>query len=1380
MPIFEPTQIVPSSFTTSETIAVADNVSIQWQINGNSALTAFQIDMYQNTATSEFIYSTGKIGTGYGLPFNGIDRYGRKQYFSYAPEQNWAAWSDNAMTDGNPYKYKITQWFAAVVQVGSVATTRSFSANTTYYFRVTDQSAYVAFTPTSTLASDMANATFYYDFTTLKGWYVNAGGRLVPVSMNVTASAPSGTSIGTTTSAASNEDWIQQVSESAIITRTTPTLSLAITTGGSETEQNTLISSVAVFTGTYTQAQGVAVRSTHWVLRNESGDLLEDTGVIYTSVVEYMYSGFFNGESYTLSCTVETETGVQVTASIDFTVSYEGGTYYGEFNANCVPKEGSIYLQWEALRVISPTTSGEYTQGDGYVELPAGSSITWDKELEDPMNFQPPWFATWTGRVQTEEIKNPTSKTVTLTGTTGTDGEGETGLVTQEQVSGTANTYVDSYSPAPSYVTVSGVTSGGNSIAYMTRSVSGQTVARRYDDSEPFSFSGQATRQPVPAGELEDSSTVRITGGTPDPTTGMYTATESLSYETVSGDRDISAVKVLTTTADKVECWVEKGNKRIGIRYYTKTVPRHVSVTYLLEFVTYEYFATFSGEIDKNDAVVTSVNVTSFRGTSFTTSKAGNAYSITVYSDGEKTVSAEGTVDYTYTLYYSATAQGDLPYNITSYTITSQSSNVKNSMVQFEGTRYGWEATADSAGQTVSLTIRFSVSVNSTPYYSTTRYFPNITSASIASVTSGTNATVTVNTSADTYTVTIYGSSNGQAVSARVQLNATYQIYKYETTEPFNDGTITAARLVGYSGTDGTITFTPDSYTVSLQRYGTGSVNGTVELTYDGLTYEVTLNNPFTDGFITNATVISTTGSGADIEFTNTDYTITLYSHQPSDEVTAEVKFDYYYLTYNNIPQGKFWEIQGNNITFTRTGNIIHVGIGDTAQAVSFTPPTDCVLATLAVSPTTIYAYFFNAKGVLTQNSAAVTYTQGAITSVTIYGGTNGATVYNVAVYEGDGSNVLPRLEDDGYEPTWGSPYYDLYLNANFNGNIEGGTGSALNNGFRIYREEVGTNVLVPIYTASATETQLKDYGVVSGKSYTYYLYVYDNTNAFMQQKPLGYDVPFNLNKYTLIVADYDSASDTYHAIKEYIFRENASVGSISNNNTPTLSENFTGFPTRTKSVQNYKSGTLSSLIGTIYKRTDGDEESGANSGTLAYHDSVELEQELYDLSVSDYTLFLRDPKGHLFMVRTQSPITQSVDYARMPMPITISLPWVETGDASDVSIIQAPTDIGWNYDNDVLKTRLHVNLDTGRLIAEYPPNYNSSTFYITGEGDNKLAAETPQTVTPAEFTYSEEALDPHDGELTATATRLVDDGTQTAEADEGSGEGISDNGEKE
>lgn len=1379
MPIFEPTQIVPSSFTTSETIAVADNVSIQWQINGNSALTAFQIDMYQNTATSEFIYSTGKIGTGYGLPFNGIDRYGRKQYFSYAPEQNWAAWSDNAMTDGNSYKYKITQWFASVVQVGSVETSRSFSANTTYYFRVTDQSAYVAFTPTSTLASDMTNATFYYDFTTLKGWYVNAGGRLVPVSMNVTTSAPSGTSIGTTTSEASNEDWIQQVSESAIITRTTPTLSLAITTGGSETEQNTLISSVAVFTGTYTQAQGVAVRSTHWVLRNENGDLLEDTGTIYTSVVEYMYSGFFNGESYTLSCTVETETGVQVSASIDFTVSYEGGTYYGSFSANCVPREGSVYLNWEALRVITPTISGSYTQGDGYVDLPAGSSITWNKELDDPMNYQPPWFATWKGRVQTQEIRNPTTKKVTVTGTTGTEGKGETGLTLTQPVSGTANKYISDYSPEPTYKTVSGTTTGGSRTLKYNRSPSGQSTSHGSTGSSPFSFSHAAEAHVSATQTRRRGSSAMTRSDEMDPTYRMYRGSDTVTVTFPAlSDPTITSVSVVSTTADRVSASIS-GATSVTVVVWTKEPGQATYTTISATAADYTYSYTFSGSVSADDATISEVHVTSFTGASYSTSKSGNSYSITVTSSAGGTVSASGTVSYSYASYYSASGSGNVPYNISSYRILSRSSNITSIDFNTLGNSYNWEAFTNGAGENVSFSVEISCSIYSTPSYQRTLSFPNITSASIVSHT-GSSASVTVNQAADTYTVTIYSSSAGQSVSARVQLNSTYQIYEYEGTTEFERGTITGARLLDYTGTDGEVTFTDDSYTVSLQRYGSGEVSGTVELTYDGLTYSVTVDNSFTDGYITNAVVASTTGSSADVTFTDTEYSTTLYSYRPNDEVTAEVKIDYYYITYNNIPLGKFFEIQENGITFTRTGNVVYVGIGDNTQVLSFTPPMDCITAVFAVSPTTVYAYFFNASGALTLNSADVTYTQQPVTSVTIYGGSNGATVYNVAVYQGDGASILPRIESAAYEPEWGSPYYELYMNANFNGNIEGGTGSALNNGFRIYREETGTNVLVPIYTAGALETQLKDYGVVSGKSYTYYLYVYDNTNAFMQQKALGYDVPVNLNKYTLVVAEYDADTGIYHAVREYIFRANASIGGISNNNTPTLSENFTGFPTRTKSVQNYKSGTLSSLIGTIYEQKAGDENNGTNRATLMYHDSVELEQELYDLSVSDYTLFLRDPKGHLFMVRTQSPITQDVDYTRVSMPIKISLPWVEVGDASDVSIIQAPTDIGWNYDNDVLKTRLHINLDTGRLVAEYPPNYNSSTFYITGELDNKLAAETPQTVTPAEFTYSEEALDPHDGELTATVTRLVDDGTQTAEADEGSGEGISDNGEKE
>ena len=1261
MPIFEPTQIVPSSFTTSETIAVADNVSIQWQINGNSALTAFQIDMYQNTATSEFIYSTGKIGTGYGLPFNGIDRYGRKQYFSYAPEQNWAAWSDNAMTDGNSYKYKITQWFAAVVQVGSVATTRSFSANTTYYFRVTDQSAYVAFTPTSTLASDMANATFYYDFTTLKGWYVNTGGRLVPVSMNVTASAPSGTSIGTTTSASSNEDWIQQVSESAIVTRTTPTLSLAITTGGSETEQNTLISSVAVFTGTYTQAQGVAVRSTHWMLRNESGDLLEDTGVIYTSVVEYMYSGFFNGESYTLSCTVETETGVQVTASIDFTVSYSENTYYGDFTAKSIPREGSVLLQWDPLVVITGEANGDYTQNNGSIYLPSGSSIKWDKERDDPINFLPQWTAAWTGKVKTTPTLHTSTKTVQIETTTGETGSGERGLSTTQNISGSANVYVESVAQPTAYETVSGTATGGSSSGTMRESVSGRSVAH-----------------------TQSTNTSRLARGT---TGAAYTI--GLGYS--SGIISISVSGQVTSAS-----W----NSELG------TATR-ASVTH-----------------------------------------SGSTVSVILYSD-QPNVSVSASIDITYTetTYYSASGSGSLPYNITGYSVTGESSNIIDTLVEYSGASYTWEAStpASAEGQTVSFTIVFSVYIPSSIDYTTTRSYSGITSARVSRVISGSSASVSVNTARGEYTVRIVGSYSGQAVSAEIEIESAKSKYRYQSTTEFSLGKITNAQLSQHSGIDGSITFTDTSYTVLIDRYGSGSVNGVVDLSYDAVVYSASVTNDFSDGTITSAEITATNAVASNVEFSDDSYTVTLSSYDAAASVSANVEISYQYYTYSYEPQGVFFELQGANVSFSRQGEKIYVEIGENQQAASLLPYGASSRASVVLTPTAVYMYCFGADGeYLGTMSVPIQYQQSAISSVVVYGGDSGSEVYNIAIFQGDGAEVLSYFTQYGFEPIWGGDGYGLYLDANFNNNIEGGTGSALSSGFRIYRREAESNVLIPVYSASALETAVKDFGVVSGKTYNYYLYVYDERNAFMQQKSSD-PVLVCFSKYTILEAAQSDEDEEYHVLSEFIFRENASMGAVSNNNSPSVNANFTKYPTRSKSVQNYKSGTLSSLIGEIMaeNRIGTRGESIVN---LGYRDSVELEERLYALSTSDNALFLRDPKGRILMVKTLSPISQSTDYGKRPMPISISLPWVEIGDASDMSLVQTPGDEGWDNDQKIQDVSLDVKLQNGKLYAEYPIPYSGPTFYLSG---NILGAKS-DAEDAVEFELSATAIEADDGLVSA------------------------------
>lgn len=68
---------------------------------------------------------------------------------------------------------------------------------------------------------------------------------------------------------------------------------------------------------------------------------------------------------------------------------------------------------------------------------------------------------------------------------------------------------------------------------------------------------------------------------------------------------------------------------------------------------------------------------------------------------------------------------------------------------------------------------------------------------------------------------------------------------------------------------------------------------------------------------------------------------------------------------------------------------------------------------------------------------------------------------------------------------------------------------------------------------------------------------------------------------------------------------------------------------------------------------------------------------------------------------------------------ITISVPWEETGDASNVSIIQLPTDKGWKED-EVLNVSLNTDTNTGVLSATYPQDYYGTTFslYATTPAD--------------------------------------------------------------
>lgn len=113
MALFQPSNITPSSFAGvgGGTVAAADNLKVSWQVNGNSPMTAYRIQVYlrnaDGTTTSKF---DTRITKAY-IPVGGFyptDNKGNPQIFTYEIKNSWAT---EGVTDGNAYQLKITQYW---------------------------------------------------------------------------------------------------------------------------------------------------------------------------------------------------------------------------------------------------------------------------------------------------------------------------------------------------------------------------------------------------------------------------------------------------------------------------------------------------------------------------------------------------------------------------------------------------------------------------------------------------------------------------------------------------------------------------------------------------------------------------------------------------------------------------------------------------------------------------------------------------------------------------------------------------------------------------------------------------------------------------------------------------------------------------------------------------------------------------------------------------------------------------------------------------------------------------------------------------------------------------------------------------------------------
>lgn len=213
---------------------------------------------------------------------------------------------------------------------------------------------------------------------------------------------------------------------------------------------------------------------------------------------------------------------------------------------------------------------------------------------------------------------------------------------------------------------------------------------------------------------------------------------------------------------------------------------------------------------------------------------------------------------------------------------------------------------------------------------------------------------------------------------------------------------------------------------------------------------------------------------------------------------------------------------------------------------------------------------------------------------------------------------------------------------------------------YSVMRKEKDGSRLEKVSDVSSSQgREIKDYGAKSGKTYQYYVFPSDGTR-YIKAAQISAEIQVNY-KYWAIHETIKYKNEEFAVLHSYYFRVGEGgikEGKLSNNNSPSLLQNFTRFPTRQGTTQNYKTGSLTGLVGTV------------DESTRTYSDTVDEADAIMELSTSNNILFLTDPKGHFLQIHIKDAITLQGSVSKKLMPQTITIPWVEVGDSERISVI--------------------------------------------------------------------------------------------------------------
>lgn len=300
---------------------------------------------------------------------------------------------------------------------------------------------------------------------------------------------------------------------------------------------------------------------------------------------------------------------------------------------------------------------------------------------------------------------------------------------------------------------------------------------------------------------------------------------------------------------------------------------------------------------------------------------------------------------------------------------------------------------------------------------------------------------------------------------------------------------------------------------------------------------------------------------------------------------------------------------------------------------------------------TGIYVYWYkNGSYVENSNQTTVSFPMNNLSYITISGISTTSYIFitNETGYIPSTTSTSQPTRDDN----------TLFLT-----NFPGGAGleAGISSSSVLYRND--GNSLLSLYVDSNKSSQMKDFGVKSGESYTYKM-VYISNNQYTVQNESDPICQSFRSIYLMEATPDTTYENVFHVQKVWRFGNNMEFGTVSNGNNPSWLNNFTQYRYRQPATTSGKSGTLQALL--------------SNAANGQYNDTSQMMDELFAASLTTNPLFLKDMKGNLYMVSISAPITQTVDTQNGVQQVTVSIPWEEIGSTDGIALIQLPTDEGW------------------------------------------------------------------------------------------------------